>query len=281
MSAAQQFKLTQGEDQSYPSYFDDDTAPAAYMGEQTGDVSADGSYGDTEQWISYQSSGRAHGRPSDAEIDKARKLQKSKLPTKSDDTDGQPSAIGRARAHGRPSDAEIEEAKKLQQQSSGARAHGRPSDAEIEEAKRTQRAKRAYMIRFGNGSTSTSDGDKVVDGKQQQQQQQESAHGRPSEDKLWNSASNDDDVSDKDYLLRYFPGAESVYGYDENGNILSVSNDAERKTIKRAVCGHWYFFTFGCVSSETKAKSLSEKLSKIKPYLDFTSQLKNKFEWLK
>jgi len=100
------------------------------------------------------------------------------------------------------------------------------------------------------------------------------------------SAVQGDEVSDRDYLLRYFPGALEVYNYDENGHITRPSEVslADRKIIKRAICGHWYFFTYGCAANEEKAKHLSTKLAKIKPDLSLTTHLKKKVtdsSWLK
>lgn len=95
-----------------------------------------------------------------------------------------------------------------------------------------------------------------------------------------------EEVSDRDYLLKYFPGALEVYNYDENGHIICASDVslADRKIVKRAICGHWYFFTYGCAANEEKAKHLSNKLAKIKPDLNLASHIKKKVtdtQWLK
>jgi hypothetical protein len=84
--------------------------------------------------------------------------------------------------------------------------------------------------------------------------------------------------SDYVYLVKYFPGGKHVYKFDESGSILGTSDVSlnNRKDIKRAVCGHWYFFTFGSVLNEKKAKSLSERLATLKSNLSFASHLRNK-----
>ena len=118
-------------------------------------------------------------------------------------------------------------------------SHSRPNDQALtHEMTYNQRAQGAPQQQSGAGSTSTTDAS----------------------------------MTERDYLLKWFPGALDVYNYDENGSIVAVSNTSDRKIIKRAVGGHWYFMTFGCVSSEEKAKLLSNKLARFKQDLGFTSQ---------
>ena len=116
---------------------------------------------------------------------------------------------------------------------------------------------------------------------------------RPFAAASWNnqgSLSNENgsssrDVSDQDYLLKYFPGAKETYIYDEASNIIGTTRDVNminRKDIKKAVCAHAYFFRYGFVKNDAKSKQLAGKLYDIKPSLSFVSHLMKRSEkWLK
>ena len=109
-----------------------------------------------------------------------------------------------------------------------------------------------------------------------------SDRGRPQQHENQNlssgQTSNDSKESDFDYLVKYFPGGKHVYNFDENGTITGTSDVSwdNRKDIKRAVCAHWYYFTFGNVSDDDKAKEVADRLFNLKGDLSLTNHIKKK-----
>jgi hypothetical protein len=52
--------------------------------------------------------------------------------------------------------------------------------------------------------------------------------------------------------------------------------------LKRAVCGHWYFFNYGSIADDDIAKHLSNKLANIKTEFNLTSNIIEKIKlWQK
>lgn len=233
----------------------DETGAPAYIGQEASSTDYGGSgensgyvdpsfldSGETEASSGYEISRRGHGRPSDEEIQKM--ISQSRKEQESRGTPRQKSS------HARPSDKDL--------------GQMGPSRKEIEHMKMAQ--KQAYR------SQSTT--------------APQSSHARPSDYTLirgmygTNGGTEDVSQDDKSFVTKYFPGASDVYQYDDNGSIISATDVSfsERRNVKKAICGHWYFFTFGCVSNEPQSKRLSEKLAKIKSDLNLANHIIRKAE---
>ena len=93
-------------------------------------------------------------------------------------------------------------------------------------------------------------------------------------------------VSEKNYMKQYFPTCEDIYLFSNEGE-LTVLNDEgvgnmERYRLKRIVTSHWYFFKHGRAKNDSLAKTIVNKLMRIKTDLTFSTFMLNKVKkWLK
>lgn len=250
----------------------DDGGASAYVGQEgnnTGYVneSFTNGGGETTYLASRNKYSSIHSRPSDKEIEESKLQQRRHLGGHKDST-----------RQNSTNQLDIEESKKKQM------AYLEKEQKENKEKEQGQKENKEEEDKKDNGS----------DEGRKDHVTNKSSHARPSDAALMTHENSgqllgvDRDtnvMNDRDYILKYFPGANDVYVYDDDGNILSAADVslAERKLIKRAVSGHWYFMTYGFVTSEPKAKSLSDKLAKIKPGLTLPNHLMRNIEskWLK
>jgi len=267
---------------SSESYMED-TGAAAYEGQENSNDAMNNDYNEGSEDVGNYNDGDGGNT---GYVD-------SSYTDHNDDTYSSQNQNVRRSGHARPSDQEIQQNKMMQSrsqnwnlqnhhehkenqdfqagtnQSMSRSSHARPPQDEIERNKMLQR--RGGMPY----SSHVRPTDEAMLHEMSVPNPQESRGDRGDRDDQILTTSQTTNQSDKSYLLQYFPGASEVYNYDENDSIISPSDVsmADRKTIKRAISGHWYFFTFGCVSEEVKAKSLSNKLARIKPDLNLTNHL--------